>query len=456
LRVITDAGAAAALPALLQLAVVRKAVAAEQLVTSRVVPKEEWPALLAVGERADAQMVLEHGRIPFPSFPYEWPAGMLHAAGRLTLDLALALLEEGHGLKDATPYNVLFSGAHPVFVDLCSLEGRDPDDYTWLAHAQFVRTFLLPLLAHRDLGVPLAGVFLAEREGLEPEVFYRMVGPLRRLMPPYLGLVSLPTWLARAAQKREAALYEKKRGGHPERSCFILAATLRRQLRSLDRLAPTSMRASRWSNYMQSGLSYGDAAFKQKEAFVRQALQERRAERVLDVGCNTGHFSRLAAASGASVVAVDSDPSVVGQTWRCATAENLNILPLVVDLARPSPGTGWRNAECPPFLERAKLHFDLVLMLAVVHHLLVTDRIPLQAVVDLVADLTSDRAVIEYVGPSDPCFRRIARGRDSLHASLSTDVFEAAFQRCFRIERSEQVHGLDRRLYLMTRQQQAT
>jgi 2-polyprenyl-3-methyl-5-hydroxy-6-metoxy-1,4-benzoquinol methylase len=451
LRVITDPSAAAALPSLLQLPAVGQATAAGQLVSSRIVPQDEWADLLAAEERAGAQLILEHERVPFPSFPYEWPAEMLHAAGRLTLDLALALLEAGHGLKDATPYNVLFRGPRPVFVDLCSIEARDPDDYTWLAHAQFARTFLLPLLAHRDLGLSLSSLFLAARDGLEPEALYRMVGRLRRLTPPYLGLVALPTWLARSAQKREATLYQQKRGGNPERSRFILAATLKRQRRTLDRLAPTGMRASAWSGYMQGALSYSDSAFKQKEAFVEQALRERRAARVLDVGCNTGHFSRLAALSGAGVVAIDSDPAVVGEVWRRAAAEGLDILPLVIDLARPSAGIGWRNAECAPFLERGGSHFDLVLMLAVVHHLVVTDRIPLAEIVDLVAELTSDRALIEYVGPGDPCFRRIARGRDSLHAALSAETFETAFRRRFRIERSEPVQGSDRRLYLMTR-----
>jgi SAM-dependent methyltransferase len=265
----------------------------------------------------------------------------------------------------------------------------------------------------------------------------------------------LPTWLARTARKREATLYKKRLGGNPERSRFILAASLRRLARTLDRLTPTSMRASAWSTYMRSELSYSEAAFRQKEAFVEAALRERRAEHVLDVGCNTGHFSRLAAAGGATVVAIDSDPTVVGETWRRAIAEDRDILPLVVDLARPSAGIGWHNAECPAFLERAKGRFDLVLMLAVVHHLLVTERIPLGAIIDVVAELTRDRVLVEYVGPSDPCFRRIARGRDALHASLSTEAFEAAWKRRFRIERAEQMQGSDRRLYLMTQCGQA-
>lgn len=448
LRVITDPEAAAALSRVLQLSVVGRAVADGRLVASRPVPKQEWPDLAALRVGGDVRVILEHERIAFPSFAYEWPAEMLHAAGRLTLDLALALLEEGHGLKDATPYNVLFEGPRPVFVDLGSLEAREPDDYTWLAHAQFARTFLLPLLARRDLALPLAGLLLAKRDGLEPEQVYRMIGPLRRLMPPYLGYVSLPTWLARAARKRGAALYQRRRGGHPERSRYVLSSTLRRLARTLDRLAPTRMQASVWSTYMQNELSYSSAAFKQKEAFVRSALAERRAERVLDIGCNTGHFSRLAAASGASVVAVDSDPVVVGETWRYAAAQDLKILPLVVDLARPSAGIGWRNAECPAFLDRAQARFDLVLMLAVVHHLVVSERIPIEQIAELIACLTRDAAVVEFVGREDPMFERLLRGRDHLHRDWTRAAFELAWRRVFDVVACEQIDGGHRWLYL--------
>lgn len=202
---------------------------------------------------------------------------------------------------------------------------------------------------------------------------------------------------------------------------------------------------------MESDLSYSEVAFKQKEAFVLSAIEDRRPQRVLDVGCNTGHFSALAARRGAAVVGIDSDPVVVGETWRRATADRLPILPLVVDLARPSPGVGWRNGECPGFLDRAHGGFDLVLMLAVIHHMLVTERVPLDAIVEVVAELTADRIVVEYVGPADPCFRQITRGRDSLYGFLSSAAFESAFARRFRIERSESVEGSDRRLYLMTR-----
>jgi hypothetical protein len=113
--------------------------------TNEILKHEE---LRRVYEQLQGAIIVELDRVWFPSFPYEWPAEMLHAAGALTLDFAEQLLADGLGLKDASPYNVLFRGPRPVFVDLLSFEPRDAADPTWLPFAQFVRTFLLPLLVN--------------------------------------------------------------------------------------------------------------------------------------------------------------------------------------------------------------------------------------------------------------------------------------------------------------------
>ena len=125
--------------------------------------------------------MFEHERIAFQNFPYEWAPEMLYAAGSLTLDLAEEALAEGFGLKDATPSNVIFRGCQPVFVDLLSFEPRDPNDPVWLPYAQFVRTFLLPILASERLGLRLDQIFLTRRDGLEPEEVYRLCGFTQRL-----------------------------------------------------------------------------------------------------------------------------------------------------------------------------------------------------------------------------------------------------------------------------------
>ena len=212
-------------------------------------------------------------------------------------------------------------------------------------------------------------------------------------------------------------------------------------MKKLVAVAPRADKST-WSDYMKSH-SYSDAHFAGKEKFVREALAETapgKAETaVLDVGCNTGFFSFLAAErAGTQVVALDYDPEVVDRVFREAKRRSANVLPLVVDVTRPSPATGWRNAEAASFLERARGRFDLVLMLAVIHHMLVSERIPLEDILDLAADLTRDAVVIEYVDPSDVMFRRLTRGREALHADLTRASFEQALARRFVVVRAQE------------------
>jgi SAM-dependent methyltransferase len=391
----------------------------------------------------------EHELIPFPSFPYEWPPEMLAAAGALTLDLTEGLASENLGLKDATPFNILFRGAESVFIDVLSVERRDPHDPIWLARAQFIRTFLLPLAAARYFGIPLAQVF-AQREGIEPDAFYRMLTPAERLLPRYLSLVSMPVWLAAKHDLDDAAIYRPRRVDDSEKCAFILGRNFAALRRGLARLEPKASRESTWSEYMgEKASSYTPEQFAEKEVFVSEAIREAAPKRVLDVGANTGHFSAIAARSGASVVAIDSDEAVAGAIWRRASGEKLDILPLVVNLAQPTPALGWRNRECPSFLERAAGHFDLVMMLAVVHHMLATERVPLDEIVALAAELTTDWLLVEFVAPEDPMFRRISRGRDALYAYLNADLFERTARERFDIVRQQKLAGSERTLYLL-------
>ena len=152
-------------------------------------------------------------------------------------------------------------------------------------------------------------------------------------------------------------------------------------------------------------------------------------------------------------MAIDCDPVVVGNLWRRASAAAKDVLPLVVDLSRPTPSVGWRNEESKSFLDRAEGQFDMVLALAVVHHLLVTERVPLQEILKQVDRLTSRAAIVEFVGPEDSMFRRLTRGRDALHQDLTHASFETAARERFEIADREHVSGTHRWIYLLEKKQ---
>ncbi len=89
-------------------------------------------------------------------------------------------------------------------------------------------------------------------------------------------------------------------------------------------------------------------------------------------------------------------------------------------------------------------------MLAVLHHLLVTEQVPLDEVLLVASQLTRRWLLIEYVDPSDAMFRKIARGRDSLYTGLTREVFLEQATIHFDIVDSMPVPDSGRTLYLMS------
>jgi SAM-dependent methyltransferase len=397
--------------------------------------------------------VVAHETINFPSFPYEWSPQMLYASGVLTLEIAEKILAEGWGLKDATPDNILFRGARPVFVDMLSFERRNPQDSTWLANAQFVRTHLLPLLVNKHLSIPLSQIFLTNRDGLTPENVYQMCSFTRQFAPSFLTLVSLPTWLGKL--KNAPGIYQPQKDSGAEKAAFILKTRFKTLRRKLEKAKPRTAQKSVWSNYAAENMANDAAYVRQKMEIVSGVLSTHQPRRVLDVGSNTGEFSCIAAQKKAFVVSIDRDPAVIDRLWQTAHDKSLNILPLVVDISRPSPGIGWNNHENASFLDRANGFFDAVLMLAVIHHLLVTERVPLDKILQLAAELTTDLLIIEFVAPDDPMFRQIARGRDHLHRDLTNESFQRAAEKYFNILSRQQLSRQTRWLYVLQKKDQS-
>lgn len=381
-----------------------------------------------------ASLVVEHERVAFPNYPFEWSPAMLQAAALFTLDVAETALDGGYDVKDASPGNVMFAGGRPLFLDLLSFQPLTLDP-VWRPYAQFATGFLYPLLAARYGGASLPGVFLQRRDGLDTDAVWRMV-PLPRILSSRVGLLYVLLAKLFAWKGEDAAAYRTSRTARDEAEVAFLRrktfASLRKAAESLD----FSNHASPASSYKGFDDSYAPGEFTQKQAAVDRVLREAQPSRLLDIGCNTGNFSLLAARAGVKeVVAIDRDPECVNHVFR---RDHPCILPLQVDIARPTPATGWENSETIPFLKRAMgRKFDAVLALAVLHHLLVTERVPLDQILDLFADLTTDLLIVEYVDPADVQFHRIARGRDSLHAGLTAQVFEQELTRDkrFRIVR---------------------
>jgi SAM-dependent methyltransferase len=370
------------------------------------------------------ELWLEHPRIDPISYPWEWTTAQWRAAAELTLRIASQAIAAGWTLKDATPLNILFAGARPILVDVLSFERRDPHSSVWLAYGQFVRTFLLPLAAAKFLSWPLQATLFA-RDGYEPGELYRALPLWQRLNPDLLDVVTLATIFERPGKHQQSS-QKLPSSTDPELAAHILEKRIARLGRQVRHLAG-SHRRSQWSQYAQSASHYLPADVDAKKAFVQNALDRCRPARVLDIGANTGTYSLMAAEAGAEVVALDADAAAVEVLWQTAASQNKPITALVANIARPTPAAGWKNREHLSLLDRLTGRFDMVLMLAVIHHLILREQVPLAHIAGLCASLTRRWLLLEWVPPSDPMFQEWLRGRDDLYGHLTEDDLKSAF-----------------------------
>ena len=372
-------------------------------------------------------VVLRHEKVPVVSYPYEWTFSMLRDAALLQLGLTRAALADSCITKDATPFNVQFEGARPRFIDVGSFEPYRPGE-PWFGYEQFCRLFLNPLLLQARCGLPFQPVLRGRLSGISP-------GEIRSLLSFRdrwrRGMFSHVTLHARA-QAKYASGGDQLRG--ELKTAGFGAPLIDAQLKGLERVVRSiewGSSSSTWSDYSDRS-HYESEELRTKEDFVRQTCQATRPQRVVDLGANDGHFSKIAAETARTVIAVDGDHLVVDRLYqRLREDGDESILPLVMDLSDPSPATGWRGKERDAFPPRADA--DLVLALALVHHLAISATVPIPDIVAWLADFEAD-VVVEFPHRDDPMVERLlSTKRDGLFDGYDLASFEHALADRFTI-----------------------
>jgi ribosomal protein L11 methylase PrmA len=402
----------------------------------------------ALGGAADVlpegtEAVLRHERVPFVSYPYEWTFGMLREAALLQLDLLLACLDEGLTLKDATPYNVQFRGSAPLFIDVGSFE-RLREGEPWAGYRQFCMLFLYPLLLQAYKDIPFQPWLRGAIDGITPTEAARFFTLRDRFRRGVLTHVALHARLERRYEDREGGEVKEELRKANFRTDLIKANVQR--LRKLVSKLSWKAGDTAWTNYRRE-CTYSDADAERKAEFVRDAAAAAQPGLSWDMGCNDGVYSRIAAEHSEYVVAFDYDQATVDALHRALRAEDEHrILPLVANLADPSPGLGWRGLERRPLEDRGSP--DLVLALALIHHVSITANVPIVEFLDWLRELDAT-LVIEFPKREDPMVRKLLSGkREGSNADYELETFERLLGERFDVERSEPLPSGARVLYL--------
>lgn len=408
-----------------------------------LIPHEEVAVNAGDDTAPDRYALLKPERIPFISYPYEWSFSQLQDAALLTLELQLLALEHDLSLRDASAFNVQFHRGRPVFIDTLSFE-RYPENRPWVAYQQFCRHFLAPLALFAHCDPSLGRLSALHIDGVPLDLASRLLPGRTRLHPRLLAHIHLHARSQRVHQGRKDSAARARTQRISRHAVIGLVESLRAAVRGLGwRPAGTE-----WADYYDD-TNYSDRAADAKARALEACLDAVAPESVWDLGANTGRFSRVAARRGAHTVAFDVDPAAVEKNYlEVRRAGEEHLLPLVLDLTNPSPALGWHSEERDALRDRGPV--DLVIALALVHHLAISNNLPLSRVAEMLGDVARV-ALVEFVPKTDSQVQRLLASREDIFPDYTQAGFEAALCHRFRIRQRIPVDDSERVLYLLER-----
>jgi hypothetical protein len=415
---------------------------------------EHAEADLAFAYDSQAWRVLQPRELSFISYPYEWTFGQLKEAALLTLEVQAEALKVGMTLKDASAYNVAFDAAKPILIDALSFEVRGESE-PWVAYRQFCQHFLAPLalmakvdvrcgLLLRDFidGIPLslAGSLLPSRSRIQPGL----------AMHVHLHSRADQRLVEKGGKASGATASSSGGGSNVTMSRDRLEAlvdSLRRTISGL-RWDPST---TNWAAYGET-TSYTEAGATSKRELVDRFLKATNGDVVWDLGANNGMYTRLAADAGRTVMAVDGDPGAAEQLYRdLRKASDTRITPLLIDLSNPSPALGWAGTERRSLSDRANA--DVLIALALVHHLAIGNNVPFDRISSYLAQL-GRQLIIEFVPKEDPRVVNMLKDRRDVFNDYTLKGLTAAFAKDWTLVEEVQIDDSLRTLLRFERRQQ--
>lgn len=404
-----------------------------------VAHEEESPAM---GADAEAFRVIRPTRIPFVSYPYEWTPGQLRSAALLTLRVQRLALAHGMTLKDASAYNVQFFGHRACFIDTLSFT-RHHEGAPWAAYRQFCQHFLAPLALMHFVDPRLRDLLRSHLDGIPLDFASRLLPRSTWLRPPLLLHLHLHAQGIRRHAGRSAPAAVSQRGVSRDGLEGILGHLESAVTPWGDPAGPTE-----WGDY-ESEHTYSAAGQQLKEATIEAWARAATPRLAFDLGANAGHYSQRLADTGAYAVAIDGDLGATARlVGRIGAAAREDILPLWLDLANPSPAHGWAHGERASLAARGPA--DLVLALALVHHLAIGNNVPWPGIAAMLADLGT-LAIVEWVPKDDPQAQRLLVSRQDIFTDYSEAAFVRGFETRFTIEERVAIPDGARVLYRMRR-----
>lgn len=414
----------------------------DHLMTSGLYAELEESKLLNPHQEVELPTVYQTYKILYPqqidflSLPFEWCYSQWRKVILAYLEINLIALKYGMILKDATPYNFCLQGGKAVLFDTSSFAFFKEPNY-WIAYRQFCEEMLGPFALMHYRGMQWGCLTLASHQGL-PLDFISQNLPKKS----YLNLSCLLHLHLHAKTYQKPGKQKDNSTGFTKEKLIEVFLLIKGTVQKWNNYHqyPTY-----WSEYYDIDIETEEYLY-DKQKTVKSYLQSCNAQSVLDLGANTGKFSELACNYADRVIALEFDKKCVDQIEKkIEETRNKKLHTLLGDLSQTSPDFGLGGKEHPSIFKRAKS--DLVLVLALVHHLTLTKMIPFELITDLVYEFSNRYVLIEFIENSDPKVNLLLQNNQKYYPTK--DEFELIIQKKFKLLQKKTLDKSVRTLYLL-------
>lgn len=387
--------------------------------------------------------IIKPEKISFISYPYEWCFSQLKHAAIATLEIQKTAMDFGMTLKDCSAYNIQFHQGKPILIDTLSFETYK-EDQTWQAYRQFCQHFLAPLALMSQKDIRLNQLLRIYIDGIPLDLVSKLL-PLRSRssFSLFAHIHAHSKSQKHFEGKSDPSIKERKMG---RRSFLGVVESLYNGVKKLN----WNPSGTEWGDYY-TDTNYSKLAFEQKKKIIELFLDKVKPKTVWDLGANIGIFSRIASQKGIETKSFDIDPVAVEKNYLESVEKNeTKLLPLLLDLANPSPDIGWENLERSSLVNRGPA--DMVMALALIHHLVVSNNLPMKKISQFMKKICN-YLIIEFIPKTDSQVQRLLATREDIFDDYNLENFENEFKRNFNLLDSVKLQDSQRFLYLMQKKQ---
>lgn len=381
--------------------------------------------------------VLIPEKIPFISYPSEWCADQWRTVLQTFLEINNLAIEHGMILKDATPYNFTFYNGRCLFFDTLSFSKYE-NGQPWLAYRQFCESMLGPFALMCFNDPDWARLLNTSTEGWSLSFISKNLSFKSWFNMTLLVHIHWHSKYSNTAVQKSF----NNNTGFDKQKLTVLWNMLHRSV-SMWKIRKGS---GTWLSYYDEGLVSSDY-INDKKLKIKKWLSALLPECMIDLGANNGLFSLMGCLYAKRVIAVELDHDCINQLFQSAREKQItNLVTILADLTQPTPGVGWENKEKESLLKRLK--GDMLLAVAVIHHLCISKNVPLPLVAQLFADISTRYAIVEFVPKTDEKVRLLLQNREDVFDDYTEPAFTEAFNCYFNLLEVYECGSSGRKLFL--------